>query len=172
MPAAGGAVDAGRLGAERPRPHFARNDSSRVYLTTNRGLQSITMDGYDRRTHLRITGVGPGQQPAGRQRDSAVARRHARVRQPAGEALTWSAVPRAGRETVEVRIQGRADNTSVPVKRMSLDGGDYLDWTADGTAVTWAWGAQFFRQAITAAEPQKTDVVVEVPRAAPRGRCC
>ena len=78
-------------------------------------------------------------------------------------------VPRAGRETVEVRIQGRAENTTVPVKRMSPDGGDYLDWTADGTAVTWAWGAQFFRQGLDAAEPQKTDVVVELPRARPAG---
>ncbi len=78
-------------------------------------------------------------------------------------------MPRAGRETVEVRIQGRGDSATVPVKPMSLEGGDYLDWTADGKAVTWAWGAQFFRQPIDAAEPQKTDVVVELPRSQPKG---
>ena len=126
-------------------PHFARNDSSRVYLTTNRGLQSITMDGYDRRTLLRITGAGPGNNPPGATRFAC--RPTARARSSACRSKHYLVtVPRAGRETVEVRIQGRAENTSVPVKRMSLEGGDYLDWTADGKAVTWAWGAQFFRQ--------------------------
>jgi imidazolonepropionase-like amidohydrolase len=57
----------------------------------------------------------------------------------------------------------------VPVKRMSTEGGDFLDWTRDGKAVTWAWGSQFFQQPIDAAEPQKTDVVVELPRARAKG---
>ncbi len=87
MPAAGGAATLVASAQGGRGPHFARNDSTRVYLTTNRGLQSITMDGYDRRTLLRVTGLGPGQQPARRRRDPAVARRHARVRQPAGQAL-------------------------------------------------------------------------------------
>jgi Tol biopolymer transport system component/imidazolonepropionase-like amidohydrolase len=147
---------------------FVRDDSRRVYVTTSRGLQSITMDGLDRRTLLRIQGVGPGNNP------------------PAADEIVLSpdgsrafvnlqnkhylvTVPRAGRETVELRIQGRADNTAVPVRRMSLEGGDYLGWTQDGSAVTWSWGAQFFRQAVDAAEPQRTDVVVETPRARPSG---
>ena len=32
---------------------------------------------------------------------------------------------------MDIRITGRGD-TSVPVTRMSRDGGDYLQWTADG----------------------------------------
>jgi hypothetical protein len=35
-------------------------------------------------------------------------------------------VPIAGRETVEVRIQGRGGDSAVPIKRMSNQGGDYL----------------------------------------------
>ena len=44
-------------------------------------------------------------------------------------------------------------------------------WTGPrtATAVTWAWGAQFFRQPIDASEPQKTDIVVEAPRSRPKG---
>ena len=38
-------------------------------------------------------------------------------------------VPMAGRETVDIRITGRGDNAAVPVKRMSAEGGDYLQWT-------------------------------------------
>jgi Tol biopolymer transport system component/imidazolonepropionase-like amidohydrolase len=168
MPAAGGAATLVASAQGGRGLHFSRNDSSRVYLTTNRGLQSITMDGYDRRTHLRITGSGPGNNPP--------AADEIRL-SPDGSSAFVSLqekhylvnVPRAGRETVEIRIQGRADNTTVPVKRMSLDGGDYLDWTTDGKSVTWAWGAQFFRQDITAGEPQKTDIAIEIPRSRPKG---
>src|SRR6266498_494182 len=45
-------------------------------------------------------------------------------------------VPRVGRETVDIKIQGRADGTPVPVKRMSPEGGDYLRWSNDGTTMT------------------------------------
>ena len=72
---------------------------------------------------------------------------------------------------MEVRIQGRGDTTSCR-SSASLEGGDYLEWTADGKAVTWAWGAQFFRQPIDANEPQKTDIAVESPRARRKARCC
>ena len=52
---------------------------------------------------------------------------------------------------------------------MSQEGGDYLQWSADGKAVTWAWGSQFFRQSTDAADPQKTDVVIDMPRARTKG---
>ena len=168
MPAAGGPARLVASAQGGRGLHFSRSDSSRVYLTTARGLQSITMDGYDRRTHLRITGSGPGNNPpsADEIRLSPDGT-HAFVNLQEKHFLV--SVPRAGRETVDVRIQGRADAASVPVKRMSLEGGDYLDWTADGKSVTWAWGSQFFRQDITANEPQKTDIAIEMPRARPKG---
>jgi Tol biopolymer transport system component/imidazolonepropionase-like amidohydrolase len=149
-------------------PHFARKDSTRVYLASSRGLQSITMDGHDRRTHFRVTGTGPGNNPpsATEIRLSPDGTRAFVSLQGRHFLIT---VPMAGRETVDIRITGRGDNAVVPVKRMSAEGGDYLQWTADGGAVTWAWGAQLFQQAIDAADPQKTDVAVEVPRARATG---
>jgi imidazolonepropionase-like amidohydrolase/Tol biopolymer transport system component len=168
MPATGGATTLVASAQGGRGAHFARNDSSRIYFTTNRGLQSISVDGHDRRTLLRVTGSGAGNNP------------------PAADAIRLSpdgsrafvsiqgkhyvvTTPRAGRETVDIRIQGRAENTAVPVKAMSLEGGDYIDWTSDGTAVTWALGSQFFRQDITAADPQKSDIVVELTRSRPKG---
>jgi Tol biopolymer transport system component len=149
-------------------PHFARNDSKRVYFTTNRGLQAITIDGYDRRTLLRVTGVGPGNNPPaateirlspdGTRAYASLQGRHYIV-----------SVPVAGREVIDVRIQGRGGDSAVPVKRLSTEGGDYLRWTTDGKAVTWAWGSQFFRQETDATEPQKADVAVEFTRARPKG---
>lgn len=168
IPDAGGASTRVASAQRGRRPQFARKDSSRVYLTTPRGLTSIAMDGHDRRTHLRVQGVGPGNNPpaATEIRLSPDGTRAFVSLQNKHYLVT---VARAGRETVEVRITGSAENTPMPVKRMSLEGGDYLDWTADGTAMTWAWGAQFFRQARDASEPQSTDVIVEVPRARPKG---
>jgi Tol biopolymer transport system component/imidazolonepropionase-like amidohydrolase len=168
MPTAGGDTTLVASAQNGRAPHFTRNDSTRVYVTTPRGLQSITMDGYDRRTHLRVQGSGPGNNPPGAEEIRLSPDGTRAFVSLQGKHFLVS-VPRAGRETVEVRVQGRAESTTVPVKRMSLDGGDYLKWTADGKSVSWAWGAQFFRQDIDAAQPQKTDVVVELPRARPKG---
>ncbi len=168
MPATGGATTFIASAQGGRDPHFARNDSKRVYLTGNRGLQSITLDGYDRRTHFRVTGTGPGNNPP-----SATEVRLSPDGMRAFVSLQGKhflvTVPMAGRETVDIRITGRADSASVPVKRMSAEGGDYLQWTADGKAVTWAWGAQFFQQPIDATDPQKTDLVIELPRARAKG---
>ena len=168
IPAGGGAATFIAATQGGRAPHFARKDSRRVYLAGNRGLQSITMDGFDRRTHFRVMGIGTGNNPPsaseirlspdGTRAFVSLQGRHFMV-----------TVPMTGRETVEIRITGRAENTIVPVKRMSAEGGDYLQWTADGTAVTWAWGAQFFKQPIDADAPQKTEVVVEWPRARAKG---
>ena len=149
-------------------PHFIRNDPKRVYLAGNRGLQSITMDGFDRRTHFRVIGIGPGNNPPtaseiqmspdGTRAFVSLQERHFLI-----------TVPMAGRETVEVRITGRGDNAAVPVKRMSAEGGNYLQWSRDGKTVSWGWGSQFFQQPVDADTPQKTDVVVELPRARAKG---
>ncbi|MGE0041840.1 MAG: amidohydrolase family protein [Vicinamibacterales bacterium] len=168
MPAAGGdqtlvaSADGGRS------PHFSRRDPSRIFLSGDRGLQSITMDGYDRRTVLEITGAGPGNNPphADEIRLSPDGTRAFVSLQNKHYLVT---VPMAGKETVKVGITGRAENTPVPVRRMSREGGDYVNFTADGAMVTWAWGAQFYRQGIDAGEPQQADVVVELPREKPEG---
>ena len=169
MPAGGGTGTLVASAQGGRGPHFARNDGSRVYFTTNRGLQSITIDGLDRRALMRVTGIAPTAAPNPPPADD--------IRlSPDGSRAFVSlqgrhylvTMPRAGRETVNVRIEGRGDS-AVPVKRMSLEGGDYLDWSPDGKAVTWAWGSQFFRQDIAAADPQKTDVVVDMPRTRPKG---
>ena len=168
MPAGGGGSTFIASAQGGRDPHFVRNDSRRVYLTGSRGLQSITLDGYDRRTHFRVTGIGPGNNPPsaseirlspdGTRAFVSIQGRHYLV-----------TVPMAGRETVDIRLTGRGDNAAVPVKRMSAEGGDYLQWTRDGKAVTWAWGAQFFQQPIDADTPQKTDVTIEAPRTRGQG---
>ena len=50
IPAAGGAATFIAAAQGGRAPHFTNRDPKRVFLTSNRGLQSITLDGYDRRT--------------------------------------------------------------------------------------------------------------------------
>lgn len=146
-------------------PHFS-SDSQRVYLTTGQGLVSVRLDGMDRRTHVRITGSGappaqPGASvirisPDGTQAFCEVQGKHYLV-----------TIPKAGRETVTISVSG--PGSSVPVKKMSAEGGDYLNWSADGKSVTWSWGTKFYRQAISADKPESTELTVEKPRARTSG---
>lgn len=145
-------------------PHFVRTQPDRVYLTTRRGLQSLTLGGYDRRTHLRVTGSGPGPNPPGAD-DIRLSPDGTRAVVSVQNRHYLVQVPKAGREVVEIRIA----QPSVPVKRLSADGGFFLDWTPDGRQVTWALGARVVRQPVDTDTPQTIDVVVEAPRARPAG---
>ena len=147
-------------------PHFSR-EPDRVYLTTSRGLVSVRLDGLDRRTHFRVRGSAPGPFPPDAEEIKL---------SPDGERAFVSLqnkhylipVPKAGRETLTINIAPNG-TPAVPVTKMSVEGGDYLDWSADGKTVTWSLGAKFYRQEISADKPEVTDVVVEVPRARPKG---
>lgn len=148
-------------------PHFA-GDSGRVYLTTNRGLSSIRLDGYDRLIRLKVTGASPGpfppnasdiqMSPDGQKAFVNLQGKH-----------YLATIPKAGKETVTVSITPKEPPPSVPVKKMSPEGGDYLSWSPDGKMVTWSWGAKFYRQAITSDKPDSTDVVVDLPRHRSKG---
>jgi Tol biopolymer transport system component/imidazolonepropionase-like amidohydrolase len=147
-------------------PHFA-NDSTHIYLTSGRGLTSIRIDGFDRRQIVQITGAGTGPNPPGA--------REIRV-SPNGQQAFVSlqnrhvivGIPRVGKEPVKISVKGR-DDSVLPVKRLSREGGDYLSWTAAGDAVVWALGSTIYRQALTADVPEAFEAVVEAPRARPRG---
>ena len=167
MPAAGGAQTLVASAQGGRGLHFTRGDNDRVYFRTNRGLGSITLGGFDRRTHVRVQGIGPGNNPPAAE-EMRLSPDGAKVFVSLQGRHHLFSLPRAGKETVEVRIQGRGD-TTVPVTPMSVAGGDYLDWTSDGAAVVWALGAQVFRHTVGAAEPERIDVVVETPRARPSG---
>ena len=148
-------------------PHFA-GDSIHLYLTSNRGLSSIRIDGFDRRQIVQITGAGAGPNPPGaseirvspdgRQAFVSLQNRHVIV-----------GLPRAGKEVIKMSIKGRGDDSVVPVKKLSREGGDYLSWTGDGKSVVWSLGATIYRQALTADKPEIIEPVVEAPRAQPHG---
>jgi imidazolonepropionase-like amidohydrolase/Tol biopolymer transport system component len=151
-------------------PHFT-SDPDRVYLTTNAGLSSIRLDGFDRRTHFKILGSGPAApeppvadavalSPDGRRAFVDLQNRHYLV-----------SVPRAGKEVLEITIAPEGDPV-FPVQPLAAEGGNYLGWSKDGSEVHWSLGRHFFRQQVApelAAEPKVLALDVSLPRPKPKG---
>jgi Tol biopolymer transport system component/imidazolonepropionase-like amidohydrolase len=150
-------------------PHFTA-DSTRIYFTHPlQGLQSLRLDGLDRRTLLKVTGSGKGFGPFPPTADEIKLSpdgTHAFVDLQNKHFLVT--VPKAGKEPVTVAISGPAPS-SVPVKKMSAEGGDYISWAPDGKTVTWAWGANFYRQDISSDKPESSEAVIEAARSRPKG---
>jgi imidazolonepropionase-like amidohydrolase/Tol biopolymer transport system component len=147
-------------------PHFAR-ESDRVYLSSSRGLTSIRLDGYDRRTHLQITGTGAGPNPP-RADQIRLSPDGARVFVELQNKLIMLDAPRAGRETLKINVKPEGD-AAVPVKRVAAEGADYLAWSRDGKTLVWALGNRIYRQDVGADSPQVVTASIEVPRAKPQG---
>jgi len=146
-------------------PHFT-TDPTRVYLTTPSGLTSVRFDGLDRRTHLKVNGSAPNAFPTAEEIHISPDGQHAFVSLQGRHYLIT--IPKFGRETVTLNIIPGGPS-SVPIKKMSAEGGDYLAWSRDGKQVTWAWGAKFYQQDVSADKPEVSDVVIEAPRARPKG---
>ena len=147
-------------------PHFA-GDPERVYLSSPRGLVSVKIDGYDRRTHLQVTGSGAGPHPP-RADQIRMSPDGKRVFVELQNKLVMLEAPRTGRETVKINVKAKGE-AAVPVKRVAPEGGEYLGWSADGRTLLWALGNRIYRQEIAAPSPQVSTVSIEVPRARPQG---
>ena len=172
VPAAGG--DLTVIGpAEGGRfPHFTK-DPDRVYLTdSSAGLTSLRLDGTDRRTHLKVSGRGAGENPpaagqimlspGGDRAFFELQNRHYLVE-----------VPSFGKQTLDVKVGG--GETPVPVREVAPEGGDHLAWSASGDSVVWSLGNRIYRQDAAAIggeedlSPDTFDAVVTEPRARPSG---
>ncbi|MGH9945573.1 MAG: amidohydrolase family protein [Pyrinomonadaceae bacterium] len=147
------------------KPHFS-DDPNRVYLTTGQGLVSIRLDGYDRRVHARITGKGtPPQQPSAGEMHISPDRSRVFLELQGKHYIVT--LPRSGRETVNVNLGSPTSN--LPVKKMSVFGGDYLDFAPDGKSVSWSWGTKLYRQSIAEDKPETFDINVTTARHKPAG---
>jgi Tol biopolymer transport system component len=146
LPAGGG--DATLISPYRNagRPHFS-NDPGRIYAWQgSRGLVSFRWDGTDRRTHVKVTGYkSPLASEANNADDVIVAPdgEHAIVQ--AEMKVHLVTIPMVGGETPPSISVASPDEASVPVRRLTSVGGEFVDWAEGGKAITWAMGRTFFR---------------------------
>jgi Tol biopolymer transport system component len=142
-------------------PHFGA-DPSRVYVTSSDGLESMRLDGSDRRAHLKVVG-----------------RNLAGVATPAPADLVLLS-PDERRAAALVNKQlfvfelgaGWRDGLTVDVgaspaglTQVTRVGADDASWADGGGALVWSLGASVFRRGVAAEAPV---MEVALPVAAPR----
>lgn len=157
-------------------PHFgvARD---RVYLSSGRGLESMRLDGTERRILLKVTGKGmagaAGPTPADELRISPDGQRALVL---VNNQLYQLELPGTLGDTLTVDVSA----PPVELRQVSDLGADYFSWSGDGKAIVWSLGSSVFRQPASAPlagqEPgpagkayEETALVVEAPRDVPAG---
>jgi Tol biopolymer transport system component len=120
-------------------PHFG-NEKDRVYVYSGQGLISLRFDGTDRRTHLKIVGAGRGAEPMPAQ-DARISPDGRYALALVNNQLYLVAVPRIGGDPPTVNV----GSPSVPLRKLTEVGADYLAWADGGSALTWGLGSSFFR---------------------------
>ncbi len=154
-------------------PHFGK-DPMRVYFTSKAlvfrapsQLVSIRLDGLDRQTPLKVTGLAP--QPFPLHADQImVSPDSQRAFVSLQHQLYVFPIPLLGKQTITVNITPEKPSV-VPVKKISPDGGDYLSWSADGRWVAWSLGSKFYWQDVSDNKPEMAEIDIELPRSKPHG---
>lgn len=178
IPSAGGETAVISPIGNARKPHFV-NGSNRIYLFEGGMLTSREFDGSDVRDHVRVTGgalqanasTPPPQQatdivmsPLG---DYAIAL--------VANNIYYFPVPVTGTPAPTISVANPA-NSSVPVRRITRIGGDFLGWSADGRSFHYSLGRSFFSWNPDSAsakgsgyEANRLDVEIKVPRDKPSG---
>ena len=116
-------------------PHFVNKESDRVYLYDGGALISMRLDGTEEREHLRVAGwtqqtsgtAAPPQQPT--ELLIAPDGKHAIATVTSNVYIVT--VPELGGATPTISVANPAAAT-VPVKRLTRVGGDFIGWAPDG----------------------------------------
>jgi Tol biopolymer transport system component len=219
LPADGGAATTITPYRGPGRPHFGP-DPGRIFVWETRArpgqggqggggsvgtLVSFRFDGSDRRGHVRVTGYkNPVAEQASPASEVMIGPDGVHALAEAERRVYLFEVPMVGGDPPPtVSVAGGGDGASVPVKRLTMVGGEFLSWSEGGKAVTYALGRAFFRYDLAAGkaaeekakaeakpseaaaaekkddkkderkkpayEAVETEVVVEAPRARPKG---
>jgi Tol biopolymer transport system component len=135
------------------RPHFS-SDPNRIFAWQgSRGLVSFRWDGTDRRTHAKVTGYkAPLANEPGNADDVIVSPDGEQAVVQAETKVYLITIPMVGGETPPSISVSSPDDASVPVRRLTTVGGEFVDWAEDGKAITWAMGRTFFRYDVATAD--------------------
>lgn len=195
IPANGGAATVIAPVDDFAAPHFTR-DSTRIYVSGQGGfLLSFRWDGTDRKIHLRVNGPrAPNAQQPSRASLVLMAPVGDRALAQVVNDLYVVTVPYVGLDTPTVSV-ANPDEAAFPAKKLTVIGGQFPAWAADGRAVHWSVGnahvvydldrARAAEDSVRAArrgqpvqerkddqpayQPQETRIRIEVPRDIPQG---
>lgn len=136
-------------------PHFT-HEKDRVYVYTPQGLVSLRYDGTDRKAHLQVKGQGIyfAEEPVPADDIQASPDGQWALAHVSNQ-LYLVAMPAAAGEMPTVTTNA----PSVPLKKLTDIGADYFGWADDGKTITWAVGASYFREPLSAIsfEPPKEE---------------
>jgi Tol biopolymer transport system component len=173
LPSDGGDVNLILPARGAASPHFGP-DPERIIVYSEAGLISLRYDGTDRRTIVKVVGKAwfplpdkPEGNPADEVRLSpdgqwAVAR--------VSNQIYLLAVPKLGGEAPTVDIS----KASVPLRKITEVGGDFMGWADNGKTVVWAEGSTFFRLPLSQVEfeapkkPEGETATKESPTPSPK----
>lgn len=148
----GGTTQQGR-NAPHPGP-----DPDRVYVWAGRdGLLSMRFDGTDVRTVVRVTAPprgGPGSAPTPDEVVLSPDGRRAMVR--ANRNVYLITVPPVGGEAPTVSV---ASSSSVPTRRLTRVGGDFVGWRNDSQVAYYSIGRSYFEYDVETADALIADSV-------------
>jgi Tol biopolymer transport system component len=154
-------------------PQFT-SEPDRIYYNVGQEMLSVRLDGSDRKKHVKVTGNGAGGRdlgPFGSMLISPDGRSVIVVFHALHSQAYLVPIPDG---TTSTTVNVTAPKTTA--RMFASTGLDYLAWANGGKTVTWAAGASFFQQPVTAIQDQsgpdtiqRTDVVVERPRTKPVG---
>lgn len=157
LPATGGAAQrvawlgSGATEQGRSVPHFGP-DSTRLYVWRgSAGLASMRFDGSDLRTEVLVTGLpaagGPGQPQSPDEVVISPDGSRAIVRSDRNVFLIT--VPPVGGTPATVSITA---SSSVPTRRLTRVGGDFVGWNFDGRTAFYSIGKSFFLHDVAIAD--------------------
>lgn len=163
LPAGGGEpnriawVASGTTQQGRNAPHPGP-DPDRVYVWTgDDGLVSMRYDGTDVRTLVKVTAPSPGDSGSAGTPDEVVLSpdgRRAVVR--ANRNVFLITVPRVGGAAPTVSVSG---SSSMPTRRLTRVGGDFVGWRNDGAAAHYSIGRSYFQYDVALADSLVADSV-------------
>ncbi len=150
LPAGGGETTSITPFRGEGRPHFAK-DPNRIYAWEgSRGLVSFRWDGTDRKTHVKVTGYkNPNAEQASNASEVLMGPDGEHALAEAQHHVYMITVPVKGGEAPTVALAS-PDSAAVPVRKLTMVGGEFLAWAEGGKTVTFALGRTLFRYDLAA----------------------
>ncbi len=140
----GGAVNVIAPTDGRGQPHFTR-EGERIYLYGGqRGLVSIRWDGSDENVHVKVIGnKRPGQEQPNNASVVRISPTGEQALAQVNSDLYTVFVPLTGVDTPTVSV-AKPEEAAFPVRKLTIVGGQFPAWRADGRHVHWSIGNAHF----------------------------